>query len=99
MQTKVEFDTPRQQTWNLIADTRRWPELIVGIHGGERLTEDSPEEGAEFRWDVRIAGVPFSVYEHIEWSEPEHLSYTSLEQSRMDYKGTIAFQDSSDGVP
>lgn len=98
MEAEFEIDAPREETWDLITQTERWPELIDGIEGGEILSENARGRGAKFRWDTKIAGVSFSVYERFsEWSEGEYLTYTSTEQSRMEYEGTIAFEDDGDG--
>lgn len=99
METELRINAPRKEVWDLITQTNRWPELIDGIDDGEVLSENARGIGAEFRWDTKIAGISFSVYERfIDWAEEERLTYTSLERSRMEYEGTIAFEDVNGGT-
>lgn len=94
LEVDVEIDAPRDDVFDVVAATDRWPELITVIDDGEVLTPHARGEGVELHWYVRVVGVTVEVFETIDGYEPpELLTWTSLDRSAWSHEGGIRFED------
>lgn len=94
MEVELTVDAPREDVFDVIADTGRWKELVTCITGGEVLTDHSVGEGVQLRWEVTLAGFSVHVREMIDgYDRPNKFTWTSVEESNWNHEGAVRFEE------
>lgn len=97
LEVTLSIDAPREDVFDVVSATDRWPDLITVIDDGEVLTPHAQGEGVELQWDVTVAGFTIDVHEKIDrFDPPEMFTWISLDCSRWNHEGGVRFEEVSE---